>query len=191
MSSDTLAALVPFVVVLLLIAWFIALFNGLVRTRNTVNESWADIDTELKRRHDLIPSLVETVRGYAAHERQTLQAVVAARAAASAGEPSPSEAARRETALGGSLRTLLAVSERYPDLKADAHFLELQRELANTEDRIQRSRRFYNANVRDLNTRIDVFPGNLVARLFHFARREHFELQDAAERAAPGVDLAR
>jgi len=180
-----IAAAVP----LLLLLWVIGIYNGLARTRNTVDESWSDIDTELKRRHDLIPNLVETVRGYAAHERQTLEAVVAARSAAAHAHASPAAAAQDEGVLQGSLRALFAVSERYPDLKADAHFLELQRELANTEDRIQRSRRFYNANVRDLNTRIEVFPGNVVASLFGFTRREPFGLDDPGERRAPAPRL--
>ncbi len=183
--------LLPAVVLLLLLfAWTIGIFNGLTRTRNTVDESWADIDTELKRRHDLVPNLVSTVRGYAAHERATLEAVVTARAAAAVVHHSPAQAARDESALTGSVARLLAVSERYPELKADTQFLELQRGLANTEDRIQRSRRFYNANVRDLNTRIEVFPGNLVAGAFKFGKRESFELQDAGERALPAVDLS-
>lgn len=187
-----MSILLPIVLLtLLLIAWIIGIYNGLIRTRNTVDESWSDVDTELKRRHDLVPNLVQTVAGYAAHEKQTLEAVVSARAAAAATHASPGLAARDEAVLGGSVARLLAVSERYPDLKADAHFLELQRELANTEDRIQRSRRFYNANVRDLNTRIGVFPGNLVASAFNFSRREYFELQDAAERDAAVVDLPR
>jgi len=175
---------------LLLLLWVIGLYNGLTRTRNTVDESWSDIDTELKRRHDLVPSLVATVRGYAAHERQTLEAVVAARTAAATAQHSPAEAARDETALAGSVARLLAVSERYPDLKADSHFLELQRELANTEDRIQRSRRFYNANVRDLNTRIDVFPGNFVAGAFGFRKREYFEPASSGDRENPPVNLS-
>jgi LemA protein len=177
------------VVFLVPAVWAIGTYNGLVRLRNFCRESWAQIDTELKRRYDLVPNLVETVRGYAAHEREVLAAVVAARGRALASTGSPAEQARDENVLVGSLRGLLAVAERYPVLKADAHFLELQRELANTEDRIQAARRFYNANVRDLNTRIDVFPSNLLAGLFGFARGEFFEIEEAA-RAAPEVRVA-
>ena len=175
--------------ILLLVFWVVAMFNGLARIRNAVDESWSDIDTEMKRRYELIPNLVETVKGYAAHERQTLENVIAARNTAAANSGPPSSQAKDENVLMGSLRQLFAVAERYPDLKANQNFLRLQEELTNTEDRIQRSRRFYNGNVRDLNTRIDVFPSNIIAGSFGFTKREFFELEDAAMRQAPKVSF--
>jgi LemA protein len=170
-------------VVLLVLLWIAGMYNGLVRLRNTCDESWSDIDTELRRRHDLIPNLVETVRGYAAHERETLERVVEARARASERHESPTSLAADENALVDALRRLLVLVERYPDLKANAHFLELQAELAHTEDRIQRARRFYNANVRDYNNRCEVFPSNLVASAFGFRTREFFEIEEADKRS--------
>ena len=161
-------------------------YNKLVRLRQHVSESWSAIDTELKRRYDLIPNLVETVKGYASHERETLQAVIDARARAVASTGAPAEQARDENVLVGALRQLFAVVEAYPDLKANENFLRLQGELTVTEDRIQAARRFYNANVRDLNTRIEVFPSNLIASMFGFEREAFFEIDDA-ERAVPQV----
>ncbi len=161
-------------------------YNKLVRLRQHVSESWSAIDTELKRRYDLIPNLVETVKGYASHERETLQAVIDARARAVASTGSPEEQARDENMLVGALRQLFAVVEAYPDLKANQNFLRLQEELTVTEDRIQASRRFYNANVRDLNTRIEVFPSNMIASMFGFRQATFFEIADA-ERAVPQV----
>jgi LemA protein len=177
--------------VLLFLGLLIAVqYNALVKLRNHSVESWADIDTELKRRHDLIPNLVSTIQGYAAHERDVLERVTRARQAVLATGDSPRALAAGEAALSGELRQLMVVAESYPDLKASAHFLELQTELAHTEDRIQRARRFYNANVRDLNTRIEVFPSNLVAGWFAFQRREYFELDNALERQSPAVKLS-
>ena len=175
---------------LVFILWVAAAYNGLVRGRNACDESWSDIDTELKRRYELIPNLVETVKGYLQHERGTLEAVVAARNTAAANHGPPSAQARDENLLAGSLRQLFAVAEAYPDLKANGNFLKLQEELAVTEDRIQRSRRFYNGNVRDLNNRIEVFPSNLVAGSFGFQRREFFELDEPAAREAPKLDFS-
>jgi LemA protein len=168
--------------------WVAVSYNALVRLRNHCTESWADIDTELKRRYDLIPNIVETVKGYASYEQDVFERVTTARAAALAPHGSPAAQARDENALVGGLRQLVAVAERYPDLKANEHYLELQRELANTEERIQRARRFYNANVRDLNTRIEVVPSNMIAGWFRFAKREYFEI-DTVERATPSVAL--
>ena len=175
--------------VFLLIVWVVATYNALVRLKQHCRESWSGIDTELRRRYDLIPNLVATVKGYAAHEREVLTRVVEARNRAVASTGSPESQARDENALVGTLRQLFAVSERYPDLKASANFLALQSELANTEDRIQAARRFYNANVRDLNTRIQVFPSNLIAGMFKFARQEFFEIEDSGVRLSPKVDL--
>ena len=177
------------VIILIPLIWLIATYNAFVRLRNFCRESWSGIDTELKRRYDLIPNLVETVKGYAKHERETLQAVVEARARAVASTGSPKSQAQDENALVGSLRGLLAVVEKYPDLKASANYLQLQEELANTEDRIQAARRFYNANVRDMNTRVQVFPSNLVAGMFGFQPQEFFEIDSAVQREAPVVQF--
>ncbi len=177
------------VVLLALLAWLIGTYNGFVRLRNHVTESWSNVDTELQRRYDLVPNLVAVCKGYAAHERETFEAVTRARAAAIAEAGGVNPQAQRENELTGSLQRLLAVSERYPELKAAENFLELQRELANTEDRIQAARRFYNANVRDLNTRVDSFPSNLIAGVFGFARAEYFEVTTAAARSASTVAL--
>jgi LemA protein len=169
--------------------WFIANYNALVRLDNHCEEAWADIDTELKRRYDLIPNLVETVKGYAQHEKDVLERVIQARNAAVSSTGSPASQAVDENALVRSLRNLFVVVENYPDLKANQNFLHLQEELVNTEDRIQRMRRIYNANVRDLNNRVEVIPSNLVARLFGFQQREYFEIETAAMREAPAVKL--
>jgi len=180
----------PFVigaVVLIPVLWVVVTYNGFVRHRNFCDDSWSDIDTELKRRYDLIPNLVDTVKGYAKHEQDLLARVVAARNAAAARHASPKEQARDENAFVGQVRQLVAVAESYPDLKASGNFVALQNELANTEDRIQRARRFYNANVRDLNTRIEVIPSNIIANLFGFQKREYFEIDDAVQREAPAV----
>jgi LemA protein len=185
MPPGLIAVLVFGVVVLI---WAMASYNVLVRLRNHCVESWADIDTELKRRYDLIPNLVEAVKGYAAYEKDVFERVATARAAALANNGSPSSQARDENALVGGLRQLVAVAERYPELKANQNYLELQRELSNTEERIQRARRFYNANVRDLNTRVEVVPSNVIASWFKFGKKEYFEIDDVV-RALPAVKL--
>jgi LemA protein len=193
MTSSPGAELIPVYVVagivLVILIWFIAAYNTFVRLRQHVKESWSGIDTELKRRYDLIPNLVETVKGYAAHEKQVLQSVVEARSRAVNSNGSPNEQARDENMLVGAMQRLFALAEGYPDLKAAANFLELQKQLADTEDRIQAARRFYNANVRDLNTRCGVFPSNLVAGMFHVQRAEFFEIDSAAQRAPVKVNL--
>lgn len=171
--------------------WLGGTFNGLVRMRQHVRESWSDVDTELKRRYDLIPNLVSIVKGYASHERAALEAVISARATAVASTGSPAHQALDENVLVQALRGLFVVAEGYPQLKANANFLALQQELANTEDRIQAARRFYNANVRDLNTRIGIFPSNLVAGVFGFAEAEFFEVESAGVRAVPVVQLGQ
>jgi len=176
--------------VLLLAAFWVAmLYNSLVRVRNSCDESWADIDTELRRRYDLIPNLVNTVKGYAKHEREVLERVIQARNTAVANHGSPESQAKDENVLVGTLRQLFALAENYPDLKANQNFLQLQSELANTEDRVQRSRRFYNANVRDLNNRVAIFPSNIIANTFGFGTREYFEIEDAAVRERPAVEF--
>ena len=182
-------AIIAIAVGAVILLWAVGAYNALVRRRNHVDESWADIETELKRRYNLIPNLVETVKGYATHESETLENVVKARNAAASPHSSPEAQAKDENLLSGALRQLFAIAEAYPDLKANTNFLELQQELANTEDRIQRSRRFYNANVRDLNTRIEVFPSNVIAGMFGFDKREYFEIEDDAEREVPKVEF--
>ncbi len=186
-----MAALILLAVFLLIpLLWLMGMYNGLVRLRQHVRESWSGIDTELKRRHNLIPNLVNTCKGYAAHEQAVLEAVTKARnAAAQASEAHAGvdTQSQRETDLTGQLGRLLAVAEAYPDLKASDHFLALQDELTNTEDRIQAARRFYNANVRDLNTRVESVPTNLVASSFGFTREPYFELSSPAERQNPDV----
>jgi len=166
------------VIFLIVVLYIIGTYNRCVRLRNLVPESWSNVDTELKRRYDLIPNLVETVKGYAAHERAVLEEVVRARAAAVASTGSPENQARDENVLVGSLKSLFAVAEGYPNLKADRHFLELQKELVETENRIQAARRFYNANVRDLNTLTEMFPSSLVASMAGIRRAEYFETDD-------------
>jgi len=177
------------VILVIIVIWAIATYNGLVKLRNLVQEAWHQIDTELQRRHDLIPNLVETVKGYAAHERATFEAVTAARAAASTPGASPAQQAQHENVLTQALGRLFAVAEAYPDLKANQNFLQLQGELTNTEDRVAAGRRFYNANVRELNTRIETFPVTIIASMFHFVRAEYFETEDAAARQAPTVEF--
>jgi len=176
-------------VIALVLLFSIGTYNALVRLRQHVRESWSAIDTELKRRYDLIPNLVETVKGYAAHEKETLDAVIQARTRAVASTGSPGQQAADEAPLVQALGRLFAVAEAYPELKANQNFLELQRELGNTEDRIQASRRFYNANVRELNTRVEVFPSNLIASTFRFQREEFFEIEEMA-RETPKVDFS-
>jgi LemA protein len=189
MSSTTIVIIVVLGVVLLLILWVAFIYNALVRGRNHCDEAWSGIDTELKRRYDLIPNLVSTVKGYAAHERETLERVTQARNTAVASQGSPASQAKDENVLVDSLKRLLAVVESYPDLKANQNFLKLQQELVNTEDRIQRARRFYNGNVRDYNNRVQVIPSALIARPCGFKEREFFEIESAVERAAPVVKM--
>jgi LemA protein len=180
-------------VVVIIVLWAIATYNGLVSRRNRVDESWSGIDVQLKRRHDLIPNLLETVKGYAAHESQTLQNVVAARNGAIAAQDSgnPAEAAQAEGVLSGALRQVFALGEAYPDLKANTNFLDLQNQLADTEDKIAAARRIYNANVRDYNTKIQQVPANIIAGMGNFPARQFFELEDpAAERAVPTVSFS-
>jgi LemA protein len=163
------------IVVLALIV--IGMYNGLIRLKNQVDEAWADIDVQLKRRHDLIPNLVETVKGYASHEKETLDRVIAARNSAMQAQSSGNreELEKAENTLSGTLKSIFALSEAYPDLKANTNFLELQRELSDTENKIQASRRFYNTNVRDFNTKLEVFPTNTIGNMLGFKTRAFFE----------------
>lgn len=174
-------------ITVVLVLWAIAQYNLLVKLRNLVQEAWRQVDVELQRRHDLIPNLVETVKGYAKHERETLDAVTQARSIAAAPGSSPAEQAQRENMLTQALGRLFAVAEAYPDLKANQNFMQLQQELTNTEDRVAAARRFYNANVRALNTKIETFPVNVIANMFSFKRAEYFETEDPAARQAPTV----
>lgn len=173
-------------VLVLLALWLVGAYNGLVRLRNRVKEGWAQIDVQLKRRYDLIPNLVETVKGYASHEKETLERVIAARQqgiqAGSVGEK-----AEAENMISGALRQIFALSESYPDLKANQNFLALQEELTSTENKIGFARQYYNGEVRNLNTRIEMFPTNMIAGMFGFKQAEYFELEDDAAREAPSV----
>ena len=159
--------------------WIMLAYNGFVRLINRAKEAWADIDVQLKRRYDLIPNLVNTVKGYAIHESSAFENVTRARSAAM-GASNIEEKGKAENMLSGALKSIFALAEAYPDLKANQNFLELQKELTDTENKIQAARRFYNTVVRDLNTRIESFPNNTIAGLFHFATMEFFELEQAA-----------
>ena len=181
--------LIALVVIVVVVLWAVVAYNGLVKLRNLVQEAWHQIDTELQRRHDLIPNLVETVKGYAAHERETFEAVTAARAAAMTTGSSPAEQAQQENVLTQALGRLFAVAEAYPELKANVNFLQLQTELTNTEDRVAAGRRFYNANVRELNTKIETVPTSIIASIFKFLKAEYFETEDPAARQAPTVSF--
>ena len=175
-------------VVVLFVVWVIAAYNRFVRMVMRAKEAWADIDVQLKRRYDLIPNLVEAVKGYMAHEAGTLEKVTAARVAAmDAG--GVADKAKAENLLSGALKSLFAVAEAYPDLKANQNFLELQRELSDTENKIQASRRFYNTQVRDLNTAVESFPGNTIANMFRFEPREFFELGEGEAAARQPVSV--
>ncbi|MBI5621738.1 LemA family protein [Candidatus Falkowbacteria bacterium] len=169
------------IVVALLILWLIGVFNGLIRLRNRTDEAASDIDVQLKRRHDLIPNLVETIKGYAKHESQTFEKVTAARTAAM-GATSMADKGQAENMLTGALKSLFAVAESYPELKASANFAKLQDELSDTENKVQAARRFYNGNVRDFNTKLQVFPTNTFAGMLHFTKYEFFAVENEAER---------
>lgn len=175
-------------VVVAILGYAVYLYNSLVRNRQLTQEGWSGIDVQLKRRADLIPNLLETVKGYMTHERETLQAVTNARAAAQAGaSATPEERAKLEGALTGALGRLIAVAESYPDLKANTTFLEFQKALQGVEDEIQLSRRYYNGAVRNLNVAVESFPSAIVANMFKFTKAEYFELDNPADRAVPTV----
>ncbi|MGE5541178.1 MAG: LemA family protein [Bacillota bacterium] len=175
--------------VIVVLVWVVAAFNGFVSKVNRTKEAWADIDVQLKRRYDLIPNLVETVKGYAAHESQAFENVTKARAAAM-GATGAAQKAEAENALTGTLKSLFAVAEAYPQLKANENFLQLQKELGDTEDKIQAARRFYNSNVQDLNTSIQSFPGNLIANMFGFKAMDLFQLGVGEEAAREPVKVS-
>jgi LemA protein len=177
-------------VALLAVAWALLSYNRFVRQRQLIDNAWSNVDTELKRRYDLIPNLVATVKGYASHERDTLEAVIEARARAVAETGSARAQAGQENVLVDALKHLLALRESYPELKANAQFLDLQAQLVSTEDRIQAARRLYNANVRDFNTRVQSFPSMVIARVTGFANAAFFELEPAIrDTGAPEVRL--
>ena len=178
-------------VVLVIVLWFIVGYNGFVVLRNRVNEAWSDIDIQLKRRHNLIPNLLETVKGYVKHESDVFMKVTEARTAAiNAGSGANTAKAGAENMLSGALKSLFAVAEAYPELKANENFKELQTELTDTEDKIAASRRFYNGNVRDYNTRREVFPHSIIAGMFNFGKKDLFELETEEEREVPKVDFS-
>jgi len=184
-------------IVVALLIWGIYMFNRFVALKNNSKEAWADIDTQLKRRYDLIPNLVETVKGYASHERETLDAVVEARAKATSLQIDPTSVTPEqiqafegaELGLSSALGKLLAISENYPDLKANENFLELQRELTDTENKIQAARRFYNSNIREFKTALQQFPGNIVGNMFKFKSMEFFELSEDEQAAKDPVKV--
>jgi LemA protein len=180
-------ALLAFVAILVVVGLIVAgMYNGLVQLKVRADNSWSDIDVQLKRRHDLVPNLVETVKGYAAHEKSTFEDVAKYRSAAMAAT-STADRAQAEGQLTQALRGLLAVAEAYPELKANTQFQALQQSLSELEDALQNSRRYYNAVVRDLNTKIQSFPSNIIAGMFNFQQRQFFEITDAAERTVPDV----
>jgi len=185
-------ALIVLGVIVLVVLWAVAAYNGLVKLRNSVEASWSDIEVQLKRRHDLVGNLVETVKGYASHEKGTLEAVVQARnqAVGALQGGVAGDAAAAENVLTGALRQLFALAEAYPDLKAATNFLDLQRSLAELEDAIQKARRYYNAVVRDFNTRVQTFPNVLFSNAMGFHVYDFFELTDESEAEAPKVDFS-
>lgn len=178
-------ALIILIIVLAVLALtVVGMYNSLIKLKNRTEEAWSDIDVQLKRRYDLIPNLIETVKGYAIHEKDTLERVVQARNAAMQAQSGGDTVAQAgaENMLSGALKSIFALSENYPDLKANQNFLELQRELRDTEDKIQASRRFYNGNVRDFNTKQEIFPTNIISKMLGFTKREFFEIENGDER---------
>ena len=182
--------LVLLAIVAVVAIWLVGIYNGLVRLRNAVKNSWSQIDVQLKRRYDLIPNLVETVKGYAGHERETLQAVTEARQQAINVSDSIVDQAKAENMLSQTLRSLFAVSESYPDLKANQNFLALQEELASTENKISFARQHYNDSAMTYNNKTEMFPSSIVAGTFNFEAAEFFEVEDEVERAAPQVSFS-
>ena len=175
-------------IIAIIILWLIGVYNSLIRLKNRTNEAWSDIDVQLKRRYDLIPNLVDTVKGYANHEKELLTKVTEARSQAMQAN-SPEAKGKAENMLSETLKSLFAVAENYPDLKASGNFAKLQDELADTENKIQAARRFYNGNVRDFNTKLEIFPNNLIAGLLNFKQQEFFEIEEPKERENVKVDF--
>ena len=182
---------IALILLAVLFLFIIAIYNRLITLRNRTDEAWSDIDVQLKRRYNLIPNLVEAVKGYAAHEKGVFENVAKTRTAAMNAEQSgdPKKVAEAENMLSGTLKTLFAVSENYPELRASENFVELQRELRDTEDKIQASRRFYNTNVRDINIKIESFPSSLVANMFSFKKRDFFEIEEPAAKESVKVSF--
>jgi LemA protein len=178
-------ALMFFIVIIIILGTYIlATYNKLVALKNRVKEAWSDVEVQMQRRYDLIPNIVETVKGYAAYEKNTLDAVIKARSSAMVPTGNITDKAKAENALSGTLKSLFALSENYPDLKANENFLELQRELIDTENKIQASRRFYNSNVIAINTKLEMFPNNIIGTIFDFAKQDFFKLNETEQAAA-------
>lgn len=186
MTMEIIGMMVAVLVVISLFAVFA--YNGLVALKNRAEEAWSDIDVQMKRRYDLIPNLVNTVKGYATHEQTAFEKVSDARARAM-GATGVADKGAAENMLTGALKSIFAIAEAYPDLKANQNFLELQQELSDTENKIQAARRFYNGNVRDLNTKIETFPSNIIANIFAFTEREFFELDESELAAKKPVEV--
>lgn len=178
--------IIPLVIAGALLLWMVAVYNGLIRSRNRTQEAWSDIDVQLKRRYDLIPNLLEAVKGYTKHESSVFEKVTKARAQAMQAQ-GLGQKAEAENMLSETLKSLFAVTENYPELKASQNFLQLQDELSDTENKIQSSRRFYNGNVRDFNTKLQIFPTNILANMFAFKAYDFFEVSGEKEREAPSV----
>jgi LemA protein len=188
MTTTTVTLIVIAVIIVILAIILISSYNSLVGLKNNVEEGWAQIDVQLKRRTDLIPNLMETVKGYASHERQVFENVTAARSnLMKAG--SPAEKAKANNELEGTLKSLFAVAEAYPQLRATENFSQFQEELTTTENKISFARQYYNSNVRDFNNKIQAFPSNIIASMFKFTEREYFEVQNDAEKEAPKVSF--
>jgi LemA protein len=179
-----------FIVVVAVAGYGLVAYNTLIKQRNQVKEAWSDIDVQLKRRYNLIPNLVDTIKGYATHEREVFENVTKARAQAM-GADTPEEHGKSENMLSSTLKSLFAVAEAYPDLKANANFLELQKELSDTENKIQAARRFYNTNVKDYNTAVQQVPKNIVAKMFNFTAEGFFEIEDEKVKEVPKVDFEK
>jgi len=173
------------IILIALFLWAIYVYNNFITLKNRTDEAWSDIEVQLKRRYDLIPNLVSTVKGYASHESATFEKVTEARNKAMASQGPTAEHAQAENMLSGALKSIFALSEAYPDLKANTNFLELQRELSDTENKIQASRRFYNTNVRDLNIKIESFPSNVIANFFKFVKKSFFDIPDDGVESKP------
>ena len=184
-----MTTLIILALIIIVVFAVVGMYNNLVKLRNTSEQAWSDVDVQLKRRHDLIPNLVETVKGYASHEKETFEKVVQARNQA-INASSPEDKAQAENFLQSTLKNLFALAEAYPDLKANQNFLDLQDELSKIEEQVQLARRYYNAVVRDLNTKIETVPNNFIANMFHFEKKEYFELDSEEERQTPKVDFS-
>ena len=185
MSTVLVVILVAILALVLLIGFIlIFVYNGLISLRNRVKEAWSDVEVQMKRRYDLIPNLVETVKGYASHESGTLEKVIQARNMAMANNGTPEEQAKSENILSGTLKSLFALSENYPDLKANQNFLRLQEELTDTENKIKAARRYYNGNVLALNNKVEMFPTNIISSMFGFKKAVFFELDEGEKEAA-------